>query len=155
MKTKLVFTAAVLAMAAAGAQARDIYWSIGINAPIQPGVTVGTVISNAPAYRPAPVYYEPAPAYYEPAPAYYEPARIYYPAAPVFYAEPIYYRPAQVFERPARVVVLPQPYYAPRQVVYAQGWAPSYRGRKHGPKHGEWRDHGSRGEPVMVRSRER
>ena len=148
MKTKLAFTAAVLALVAAGAQARDIYWSIGINAPIQPGVTVGTVISNAPAYRPAPVYYEPAPAYYEPAPNYY-------PAAPVFYAEPIYYRPAQVFERPARVVVLPQPYYAPRQVVYAQEWAPSYRGHKHGPKHGEWRDHGARGEPVMVRSRER
>ena len=148
MKTKLAFTAAVLALAAAGAQARDVYWSIGINAPIQPGLTVGTVISNSPAYRPAPVHYEPAPAYYEPAP-------IYYPAAPVFYAEPIYYRPAQVFERPARIVVLPQPYYAPRHVVYAQGWAPSYRGHKHGRKHGEWRDHGARGEPVMVRSRER
>lgn len=153
MNARLALAAAAMTFAAAGVQARDIYWSVGINAPIQPGVTLGTVISNAPAYRPAPVYYEPAPAYYEPAP-------IYYPAAPVFYAEPIYYRPAPVFVRPARVVVLPQPSYAPRRVVYAQGWAPSYRGQGHGyghgPKHGQWRDdNGSRGEPVMVRARER
>lgn len=150
MITKSALIAATLVVAAAGAQARDVYWSVGINAPLQPGVTIGTVISNAPAYRPAPVYYEPAPVYYAPAPAYY-------PSAPVAYAEPVYYRPAPVFVRPAPVVYLPRPYYAPRRVVYAQGWAPSHRGHGHGHDRGDdrghWRDDDrSRGEPVMGRS---
>ena len=138
------FVAAVLVLASIGAQARDVYWSVGINAPVQPGVSIGTVISNGPAYRPAPMYYETAP--------------VYYSAAPVIYAEPIYYRPAPVFVRPAPVVYLPQPYYAPRRVVYAQGWAPSYRGHGHGHGHGrdKWRDDDrSRGEPVMSRRNER
>ena len=141
MITKSALIAATLVVAAAGAQARDVYWSVGINAPLQPGVTIGTVISNAPAYRPAPVYYEPA--------------QIYYPAAPVVYAEPVYYRPAPVFVRPAPVVYLPRPYYAPRRVVYAQGWAPSHRGYGHdrGGDRGHWRDDDrSHGEPVMGRS---
>ena len=145
MNTKSALIAATLVVAAAGAQARDVYWSVGINAPLQPGVTIGTVISNAPAYRPAPMYYEPAP--------------VYYPAAPVLYAEPIYYRPAPVLLRPAPIVYLPQPHYAPRRVVYAKGWAPSRRGhgRDHDHDRGHWRDDDdrSRGEPVMGRYRDR
>ncbi len=143
MNTKSALIAAALVLAAAGAQARDVYWSVGINAPLQPGVSIGTVISNAPAYRPAPVYYAPAP--------------VYYPAAPVLYAEEVYYRPAPVLLRPAPIVYLPQPHYAPRRVVYANGWAPSHRG--HGRDHGRghWRDDDdhSRGEPVMSRYRDR
>lgn len=143
MNTKSALIAAALVLAAAGAQARDVYWSVGINAPLQPGVSIGTVISNAPAYRPAPVYYAPAP--------------VYYPAAPVLYAEPIYYRPAPVLLRPAPIVYLPQPYYAPRRVVYANGWAPSHRGHGRGHDRGHWRDDDdrSRGEPVMGRYRDR
>jgi len=115
--------AATLVLAGAGAQARDVYWSIGINAPLQPGVSVGTTISNAPVYQAAPVY-------------------AYYPPAPVVYAEPVYL-PAPVYVRPAPVVYLPQPYYVPQRVVYAQGWS---RGHRH------WRnEQWQRGEPVMGR----
>lgn len=79
-KTLAVTTLAVAGTLAAGAaRASDVYWSIGLNAPIHPGVTLGTVISNGPGYyggygggyyRPAPIYYAPAPVYYGP-PAYY------------------------------------------------------------------------------------
>ena len=126
---KSVLVAASLVLAATGAQARDVFWSIGINAPLQPGVSVGTVISNAPVYQPAPVYYQPA---------------------PVVYAEPVYYQPAPVFVRPAPVVYLPQPYYAPQRMVYAPGWAPSRHGHGYGRGHGR-SDYRQRGEPVMVR----
>ena len=124
MLVKSTLVAATLVLAAAGAQARDVFWSIGINAPLQPGVSLGTVISNAPGYQPAPVYYQPA---------------------PVVYAEPVY-MPAPVYVRPAPVMVLPQPYYIPRHVHYAPGWAPSHRGYNH------WRhEQPQRGEPVMAR----
>jgi hypothetical protein len=76
-KTAALATLAVAGTLAAGAaRASDVYWSIGLNAPIHPGVSVGTVISNSPGYygggyyRPAPIYYAPAPVYYGP-PAYY------------------------------------------------------------------------------------
>jgi hypothetical protein len=122
MITKSALVASALVLAAAGAQARDVYWSVGINAPLQPGVSVGTVISNAPVYQAAPVYYQPA---------------------PVVYAEPAYV-PAPVYVRPAPVVYLPQPYYAPRRVIYSPGWAPAHRGYNH------WRhEQPQRGEPVM------
>ena len=135
MITKSALAATALVLAAAGAQARDVYWSVGINAPIQPGVSVGTVFSNAPVYQPAPVYYQPAPVYYQP--------------APVVYVDPVYYRPAPV-------VYLPQPYYAPRRVVYGTGWYAPRHGHGHGSDRGHWRhDYRQRGEPVMVRSGER
>jgi hypothetical protein len=85
--------AVTLCLAAAGAQARDVYWSVGINAPLHPGVSVGTVISNAPVYRPA----------------------------PVIYSEPVYY-PAPVYVRPAPVVYVPQPVYRPQRVIYQPVW---------------------------------
>ena len=133
MIRKTTIVAAALVLAAAGAQARDVSWSIGINAPLQPGVSIGTVISNAPGYYAAPVYYAPA---------------------PVVYAEPVYYAPAPFYLRPAPVVYLPQPYYAPRRVVYASGWSAPRHG--YGRGHGNWRyEHRQRGEPVMVRYGER
>lgn len=125
---KSALLAVTLVLAAAGAQARDVYWSVGINAPLQPGVSFGTVISNAPVYQ----------------------------AAPVFYSEPVYapapmYLPAPVYVRPAPVVYWPQPYYAPQRAVYSDRWAQN-RGRGHG--RGDWRDdRRQRGEPVMQRYR--
>ena len=94
MNNKSALVAATLVLAAAGAQARDVYWSVGINAPLHPGVSVGTVFSNAPVYQ----------------------------AAPVVYAEPVYVA-APVYVRLAPVVYWPQPYYAPQRVVVANGWA--------------------------------
>jgi hypothetical protein len=90
-QTKPLFVAALAivgALAAGVAQARsDVYWSIGINAPIDHGVTLGTVISNGPRYQPAPVYYAPRPIYYAPAPVYYD-------------ARPVYVQPRHVYVEP-------------------------------------------------------
>ena len=142
MIKKSALVAATLVLAAAGAQASGVYWSIGINAPIQPGVSIGTVFSNAPVYQAAPAYYPPAPVVYA------EPA--YHPSAPAVYVEPVYYPPAPVFVRQAPVVYLPQLYYTPRRAVYATGWAPSRHGYRH--DRGHWGDeHRQRGEPVMAR----
>jgi hypothetical protein len=73
--------ALTLAVGAAPAQARDVYWSVGVNSP---GVTVGA--SNGyPMYSAPPVYVAPAPVYYAPPP----PRPVYYaPPAPVYYAPP-------------------------------------------------------------------
>jgi len=127
MKSALVATTLVLA--AAGAQAHGVFWSIGINAPLQPGVNIGTVFSNAPVYAAAPAYYQPA---------------------PVVYTEPAYYPPAPVFVRPAPVVYLPQPYYAPYRGVYSAGWAAPHNGHGHDRGHGR-NDHRQGHEPVMAR----
>lgn len=63
------------------AQARDVYWNVGVGAP---GVAVG--FGNTPAYV-APVYYAP------PRPVYYAPARpVYYAPQPPRYHGDRYYR---------------------------------------------------------------
>jgi hypothetical protein len=124
---KSALVAATLVLAAAGAQARDVFWSVGINAPIHPGVSIGSVISNAPVYHAGPAYYPPMP--------------LAYPA-------PVYYQPVPILVRPVPLVYLPQPYYAPRRVVYATGWAPSHHG--HGHARGHWRKHHGQRGPVMV-----
>ena len=101
--TLLTATLALAAgLTAASAHARDVTWSIGIQAPLHPGVSVGTVISNAPVYRPA----------------------------PVFYAEPVYL-PVPVYVHPAQVVYMPQPVYAPQRVVYVPAWKSSGHGQRH------------------------
>lgn len=93
--------AAALGLAAAGAQAGNIYWSIGIQTP-----PVASVISSGPVYQP---YYPPAyvqpPVVYQAPPVYYQPA-------------PVYYAPPPVFYRPAPVVVYPS---ASPQVLYQTG----------------------------------
>lgn len=89
----------------------NVYWSVGIHAPLDPfGASIGTTISNAPrvVYRPAPVYLAPAPVYMAPPP-------------PVYYPAPVYYKPA------------------PR-VVYVQRPAPVYVMHKHHP-HKHWKHH--------------
>jgi len=93
----LIAVGTVAALAAGSAHAGNVHWSVGIQAPIAPGVSVGTVITDRPY---APVYVAPAPVYV-PAPPVYVPA-----------PEPVYV-PAPV--------VYPRPVYAPR-VVYAPVW---------------------------------
>ena len=134
MNRKPVLMIAVLALvgslAAAGAQAREVYWSVGIQAPLHSGVTLGTVFSNAPVYREAPVYYEEP--VYLPAPIIYLPPRVYAPAP----AYPVYWEPPMYQQRPS---------YAPRRVVYAPAWVPPGHAKRH------WRHaQPQRGEPVMV-----
>lgn len=83
-KTPFIAAAALVAGLACGsAQARDVYWSVGINAPLNGVGQVGTVVGNYPGpavvYQPAyqPVYqpvYRPAPVVYYPAPAVVYPA---------------------------------------------------------------------------------
>lgn len=75
--------AAALLAGAGAAQARDVYWSVGVNSP---GVSVGVANGGYPVYvAPAPVYAPPAPVYYAPPP----PRPVYYaPPAPVYYAPP-------------------------------------------------------------------
>ncbi|MBW8829670.1 MAG: hypothetical protein JF606_09615 [Burkholderiales bacterium] len=138
VKKQIAIALAALGCALAGTAAEaasNVYWSVGINAP-----PVGTVISNAPAYAPAPVYYAPPP------PAYVQ--------EPVYYAPP----PPRVVYRPVPVVVQGPAYYPPAPVVYAGGY---YRTgyRHHGGWHEhEWRDRrwdGDRGGRGDDRSRRR
>jgi hypothetical protein len=94
MRKTLILTAlaATAALAALPARAGDVYWSVGISAPIGYSGSVGTVVGNAPVYAPAPVYVAPAPVYYAPPPVYYAPP------------PSVYYAPAPVYVRPAPVV---------------------------------------------------
>ena len=109
---------ATAALASGSAHASDVQWSVGIHAPIAPGVSVGTVISNG--------YGMPV-------------------VAPVLAAPPVYW-PAPVVYGPP-VVVLPRPVYAPPiyapRVVYG---APVWVGGRwirhpvhHHPNPGVWR----------------
>lgn len=118
MNLKSSLVAAALLTSAVASQARDVYWSIGIQAPLHPNVSIGTVFSNAPAYR----VYEPAPVVYA-APVY---------AAPVYAPAPIYIRPAPVYYD------VPQPVYRPARVIYQ----PVYVKPGHKWKHGHGKRHG-------------
>ena len=112
---RIALASALLAggLAAAGsAAARDVYWSIGIQAPIHPAGSIGTVVSNAPVWAPAPVWVVDAPVYVAPPPVVYVPR-------PVYVAPRVVYRPA------------PYPVYAPYGVAKIK-----YKRGK--PR---WRDH--------------
>jgi hypothetical protein len=87
-------------LTAASVQARDVTWSVGINAPLPTGVSIGTVISNGPVYHPAPLVYE----------------------MPVVLPPPL-------IMRPAPVVYVPQPVYVPQRVVYGPVWVPPGHGQ--------------------------
>jgi hypothetical protein len=100
----LITVGTVAALAAGSAHAGNVHWSVGIQAPIAPGVSVGTVITDRPY---APLIVAPAP--------------VYVPAPPV-YASPPVYVPAPVY--------YPRPVYAPR-VVYAPVWANGRWGYHH------------------------
>ncbi|HEV8692460.1 MAG TPA: hypothetical protein VGQ91_19295, partial [Ideonella sp.] len=84
---RFIPAAAVLATAAFTLPAQaGVSWSVGISAPIAPGVAIGTVVGGGRPYfgaviAPAPIVYAPAPVYYAP------PPRVY---APVVYGPPVY-----------------------------------------------------------------
>ena len=82
MKRSLVLAAAAAATlftATAANAGSNVHWSVGVNLP-----PVATVVSNGPAYYPAPVYGAPVDGTYYPEPVYYSaPAYSYYPA-PVY-----------------------------------------------------------------------
>jgi hypothetical protein len=88
LRTAVLATLALTGTLAAGAaRASDVHWSIGLNAPLHSGVSIGTVISNSPGYG----YYRPAPIYYSaPAPVYYSAPAYGYYAPPVYHAAPRY-----------------------------------------------------------------
>ena len=126
----LMVLGASAALAAGSAHASDVHWSVGIQAPLGPGVSVGTVISNGHGYPVvAPVVAPP----------------VYVPA-PVVYSPPVVYAPA--------------PIYAPSYAVYgAPMWVGGrwvrYPVHHHHPVPGVWRpgfDH--RGPPVRMPGRE-
>jgi hypothetical protein len=87
MNLRKPLIAATLALAgtlAAGtAQAGDVQWSIGVNLPVHPHVSVGVFSAPPVVYRPVPVYgpavvYAPAPrVVYAPAPVYARRAPVY------------------------------------------------------------------------------
>jgi len=127
------------ALAAGSAHASDVHWSVGIQAPVGPGVSVGTVISNGHGFPVfAQVVVAPPPAYV-PAPVVYSP--------PVVLAPPVVYAPA--------------PIYAPSRVVYG---APVWAGGRwvrypvhHHPYPAVWRpgfDHRGPSAPVRMPGRE-
>lgn len=135
-KTRLLAIAALsTALFAGAARAGQVNWSVGIQAPIGPGVSVGTVFSNYPSM---PVVVAPAPVVYAPAPVVYAPAPVVYSPAPVVYSPP-----PRVIYQPAPVVYAPAPVYVPRRVVAAPVWVggrwvhpqPSHRHGRDG-----WRD---------------
>jgi hypothetical protein len=118
----LALAVGAAALGAAGAQARGVSWSIGINAPF-----VGAVVSAPAYYAPAPVYM-PVPVYAQ-APVYSEP--VY--SEPVYsepvYSKPVYaaaaYAPVPVYGGyyPGRVHYRPAPVFYPR---YAPGFHRGY-----------------------------
>jgi hypothetical protein len=108
-KWAAILATAALVGAAGTAQAGDVSWSVSINAPVAPGVTVGTVISDGYRHH-APVVYAPAPVVYAPPPVVYTP-----PPRVVYAPPPVYVTPAP------RVVVRPQPVYLPAPVPVAYG----------------------------------
>jgi hypothetical protein len=75
--------------ASGAAQARDVYWSVGVNSP---GVSVGVGAGPGVVYAPPPTFVvpPPPPVYYTPpAPVYYGPPPVaYVPPRPVYYAPP-------------------------------------------------------------------
>ena len=118
--------AAALAVAAISvpAQAGGVSWSVGINAPITPGVHVGTVINGGHARR-----YYPAPVVYAPPPVYLPPPVVYTPPPPVYVA-PVVYAPRPVY------YAAPRPVYYRPPVVYrpyppVQNWHPVRPGHGH------------------------
>jgi hypothetical protein len=130
--TRPAVFAAIAAAAAFSLPAHaGVSWSVGINAPIAPGVAVGTVIAGGHVpryYAPAPVYYAPAPVVYAPPPVYVAPPVVYAPR-PVFYPRPVVYGPP--------VVVAPRP-------VYRYYRAPVIVRPGHGHHRDGW-DHGNPG----------
>lgn len=121
-----------LSVGASVAQARDVYWSVGVNSP---GVSLG--VSNAP-----PVYARP------PVVVYQQPPVVYQTAPTVIYTSP----PAVVY-RPHR----PYPSRHVQPAVVVQGPVVVYPGwddRRYRHDRRDWRDHKDRGYRHERRSRD-
>lgn len=125
-KTRLIAVVAMSAALCAGAaKAGEVNWTIGVNAPLGNGASIGTVFSNG--YG-APVYVAPAPVVYAPPPVIYARPAVVYAPAPVIYAPPVY--------APRRVVV--------GGPVWVSGrWLPSTR-YHHGDRGHDGRGHWDR-----------
>ena len=102
LKSLPVLAAHGVAALAAPAHAGGVHWSVGISAPIAPGVAIGIgagrpygYVAPAPVvYAPAPVVYSPSPpVYVAPAPVYYRPRPVYVAPRPVIYGPPVVVRP--------------------------------------------------------------
>ena len=112
IRSRLIAAAAIVsALGAGAAHAGDVHWTIGINAPLGHGGSIGTVFSNG---RAAPVIVAATPVFYEPAP-------VYLPAYPVY--------------RPRPVVAAP-PYVVRAPIWVADRWVGYDRGNAHGYRHG-------------------
>lgn len=108
MFSRLVSAASLVALLgatafSAPAQAGGVSWSVGINAPIAPGVHVGTVIGGGHHHH---RHHVPAPVVYAPPPVYFAPPPVYVPAPVVYAPRPIYVAPRPVVYR-APIVVRP------------------------------------------------
>lgn len=92
--SKALAVAALGLAAAGGAQAKDVYWSVGIDAA--PGVSVGVGNHRPVIVQPAPVYVAPPPVVYAPPPqvVYAPPPAVvspgYLAARPVIVQGPVY-----------------------------------------------------------------
>lgn len=105
IRSRLIAAAAIVtALGAGAAHAGDVHWTIGINAPLGHGGSIGTVFSNG---RAAPVIVAAAPLFYEPTP-------VVLPAHPV-------YRP--------RFVVAPPPYVVRAPIWVADRWVGNHHGQ--------------------------
>lgn len=86
----IVLAGVACALSAGLAQARDVYWSVGVSSP-----GVGAVFSNAPpvhVVQPAVVYAPPPVVHAPPAPVYYVP-----PAPRVVYRPVVVHQPVVVY----------------------------------------------------------
>ena len=90
--SKVLAVAALGLAAAGGAQARDVYWSVGIDAA--PGVQVGVGNHRPVIVQPAPVIVSPPPVIYtQPQVVYTQPQVVYprgYLVSPVVVQGPVY-----------------------------------------------------------------
>ena len=113
LNTRMALPAGALG-AVGVAQARDVYWSVGVGSP---GVSVG--VGNVP-----PAYYGPAPVYVQPAPVYVAPRPVYVRPRPVYVQPPAYYAPPRVVYRPAPVYYGPPGHWhkKPRKHRRHRGW---------------------------------
>lgn len=123
-----------LALAAGAAQARDVYWSVGVQAA--PGVVVGVGNHRPVVVAPAPVYVQPVPVYVQPAPVYVHPAPVYVQPQPQYIVPPVVYTQPHV--------VYPGPIYSRIEHVHTDVWRDHYRRYDHQPGH-RWQGHPGHG----------
>jgi hypothetical protein len=117
--------AAVLAAAAVSlpAHAGGVNWSVGISAPIAPGVAIG-IGAGHPGYRHGYGYVRPAPVVYAPARVYLPPPVVYAP--PPVYAAPVVYAPRPVYVAPRPVLYGPPVVVRPGHYHHHHRRAPVY-----------------------------